>query len=224
MTAQELINASGRLLGELRGDRSFGATESAQLLVALNQLLASWSEEGTMVAQVTRNTFSSTGATSYVLGPTAPLLITDRPVKILAVSVTAASGIKGDAEIVNVARWAAIRDASQTGSFAELFYCDYAVPNLTMYFWPAPASGGSIAIESLSPLTALASLATTVSLAPGYERALIYNFAAQMAPEFGREVPPTIAAAADQAKAVIVAANAQLRPEAPADPRTEATE
>jgi hypothetical protein len=210
MTGQQLVNSSGRLIGELRGDRSFGAVESANLLEALNQLLASWSEGEFAIHQVSRDEHTSTGAASYTMGPSATINTT-RPVKIIAAATKASSGAQRPTKIATAEEFAAIPDTTMTGSFAELLYPDYGHPTMTLRVFPKPASGSTLIIDSLKPLTAIASLATTVSFPPGYEQALVYSFAEVIAAEFGKAPSPDVKEEAARARAAIAQMNAQLK-------------
>lgn len=206
MTVQELLNGAGRLIGELRADRSFGVTESAQLLQALNNMLGTWSASGEGIHQTTRELLTLTGAASYTVGPTGTLNTT-RPVKILAAATVATTGATKDARIVNATEWAAaVWDEGETGTFADLVHADYGNPLITLRVSPKPASG-SLALYSLKPLTAFAALGDTVTMPEGYADTLQYAFAVQIAPTFGTQASDTVVAVATAGRAAIAVAN-----------------
>jgi len=216
MTLQELINASGRLIGELRGDRSFGVVESGNFLVSMNQMLASWSEAGFGVFQITRELLPSTGAASYTIGPSGTL-VTSRPVSIDSAAVLASSGVQLPIPtIATAADWSQIVDDSATGDFAEMLFPDYGFPNITIRTWPKINSGSTLIMYNLKPLTAFSTLSDTVAFPPGYEEALIHAFAVRIAPEFGKQAPDSVIAMADRGIQAIKMANAQLMPSPPA--------
>jgi len=206
MTGQQLIDAAGRAIGELRTGRSFSTAESADLLVALNQMLATWSAAGWAIHQSTREAFSLTGPASYTLGPTGTFA-TPRPIRITAAQVLASSNIPLPVRIVTAEEWAAeVEDDTATGSYAEILFPDYANPEMTIRLNPAP-TGGSLILHSRKPLTAIASLATTITFPPGYEQALISNFAVMIAPEFAKQASETVIATATLSKNAIAGAN-----------------
>lgn len=211
MTGQELINAAGRLLGELRGDRSFGATESAQLLVSLNAMIAAWSQEQFAVHQITRESLTLTGAASYTMGPSGNLNTT-RPIRIVSAETLAAAGVRMPARVVTSEEWASkLIDDAMTGTFVHMVYPDYGNPQCTLRVNPVP-SGGSLLLHSLKPLGSLATLGTAVDFPSGYEEALIHNFALKIAPEFGRTPSDSVIATAERGRKAIGATNAQLFP------------
>jgi hypothetical protein len=209
MTGQQLINASGRLIGELRGDRAFGTVESANLLESLNQMLASWSEGEFAIHAISRDTLTFAGASSYTIGPSGDVNTT-RPVKISSAATIATTGAQRPTKVITAEEFATIYDSTTTGSFAEVLFPDYGHPLITLRFWPKPSSG-SLIIHSLKPLTAIATLATTVAFPPGYEQALTYSFAEVIAPEFQKAPSAEVKEEAARARAAIANMNAQLK-------------
>jgi hypothetical protein len=207
MTAQEIINAALRVLGELASGETPTAEESNDGLIALNKLIDSWSAEQLLIPEITRLSQAATPGTQvYTMGPGGTLGST-RPLAVLAVSVASGSGIVQPAKIVNAEDWAAIADKSRTGAFAAKAYYNAAYPTGSLYLWPAP-TGGTIAVDFLKPLTSFATLATDVQMPPGYDRALIWNLALELASNFGRD-QNIVAATAQQAKAAIAERNAR---------------
>jgi hypothetical protein len=54
------------------------------------------------------------------------------------------------------------------------------------------------------PLATYSSLTDALGVSPGWERAYVFNLAIEMATEFGRSVPPEVAAIAQASKVAVV--------------------
>lgn len=215
MTTQELLNASGRLIGELRADRSFGTNESAQLLVSLNNYLAVSSVEGWAIHNFVKEIYSATGAASYTYGPTGTWAPIVRPIRIEGAATLSAAGVRVPVQkILTAVEWnALVDDDSATSDYAKWLWPDYgAYPYMTVRLFPKVNTGSSVELYTRRALTALASLATTVDFPPGYEQALVYGFAVKIAPEFGRMASDDVKAIAQSSKDSIAALNAQILP------------
>ena len=205
MTAQELINHALKDLGVLAAGESPSTEESSDALERLNDLLASWSAQALAVYEIKREQFVLTGSASYAIG-SGQLWNTSRPVKIEAAAVTTVTGLRFPVEIATPEKWAAYTDTTATGLVAQLLWYDNGYPMATISLAPRPA-GGWLELYSYKELTAIASLNATVDLPPGYKRALITNLALELAPMFGREASPTLAANAADAKMSIFGLN-----------------
>jgi hypothetical protein len=209
VTAKELINAAGRLIGELRSGRTFSDAELADMLVSLNQMLGEWSEEQFGIFQIARDQLPLTGAPSYTMG-TGGTLATTRPVRITSAATLTTGGSSMPTQVADAATWAArVYDDTEIGAFVELVFPDYGLPLITLRVWPRPATG-SLILYSLKPLTAFAALTDTVTLPSGYEEGLIYGFACKIAPEFSKRPTEEVIAIADRARLAIGKTNAQL--------------
>lgn len=198
-TVQEFVNSTLRLIRVLDSGETPTATESNDALVALNQLISSWSAAGVPIYFISRDQIPLTGAQTYTL--------TQRPLRIRAADI-AVAGIALNLKLITAEEWAAIIDKTQAGKFAQSLFYDGAFPNPTIYLWPTPAPGGVLEIWSIKPLTGFASLADTIDLPPGYEQGLRYNLGMVLAPEYGSALPPEVAAVAAESKAAIAALNA----------------
>jgi hypothetical protein len=196
-TVQETINASLRLIGVLDSGETPSTSESNDAFSALNQIVGAWSGAGVPIWQTTKDTIPLTGAASYTLAA--------RPIKLKSAHVTA-DGISQPAEIVTSERWSQFKDRSLISRWAQELYWDGGYPTGEVRLWPNPASG-SLEVYSLKPLTAFASLSSTIDLPPGYEHALKFALAQVLAPEYGSALSPEHA---NEAKAAIAAINAMV--------------
>lgn len=157
-------------------DKAFG-------LDKLNRLLSSWTAEKIAVEGIKVTEFSATGIESYTFG-TGGTGSTTRPVAIIAVGTVSSSRTQA-ARMVDANAYNAILDKARTGVFAETAYYNAGFPVGTLYVTPRPTSGAMIRIHSIQPFTPYAAVTDTVTLAPGYERAVIESLAIDMAPAYG---------------------------------------
>ena len=199
MTVQELIDKSLQTLGVIAPGETPATEERADALSALNNLIANWNAQQLPLFSVQLTTVTLTGAASYALAT--------RPMRIKSAQVLAANGAAMAPMLVDAVGWAGITDKTRTGIYAEALYCDYGFPSATVSLSPRPAAG-TLEIYSYKQLTEFASLAEVITLPPGYERALRFALAMELASEYGRTVTPEIAAAATEAKNAIAGLNA----------------
>lgn len=202
MNVQEFINSTLRLIGVIASGESPSTAESNDALSALNQLLSGWSAAGLPVYQLTRQTVPLTGVQSYTLG--------FRPVRIRSAAVSLTNGINQGLEPYTAEQWASIRDKSLAGLIATVYLYDAAFPSPTIRLWPIPATGGTLEMFCLMPLTAFAALSDTVTLPPGYEHALRFALASVLAPEYGATLTPEVQANIAESKNGIAAMNQSL--------------
>jgi hypothetical protein len=213
-TALDLINAAGRLIGELRAGRTFSDAENTDMLGALNQMLGEWSEEQFAIYQISRDQLTLTGLETYTMGP-GGTLATTRPTRITAASAQTTAGTSNDVAIVDANAWSArVYDIAETGLFVELLFPDYAFPLVTLRTWPRPPTG-SLILYSFKPLTEFATLSSVASFPPGYEEAVVYNLATLIAPQFNKRPTEDVINIADRSRLAISKTNAQLLPPAP---------
>ena len=200
MTFQDLVNGALRSLGVIAAGESPSTEESNDALAALNDLVASWTALGMPIYEITRDaTVTLTGAASYEL--------TTRPVRIKSAAVIAANGTAMPVQLVPSEKWSAIQDKTRTGIFAEALFCDYAFPDATVYLSPKPGAG-TLELFVYRELASDNALADTVSLPPGYQRALRFNLAVDLAGEYGRAASPELVASAAESKNAITNLNA----------------
>lgn len=210
-TALEIIEGAARLIGATRKGEALDADEAADGLVSLNDMLSSWSNHSLNVyARTLESLTLATSALSYTIGSGATLNTT-RPVKIVSGAIRSGS-IDYDVEFVSETEFESIGLKSTAGGPSYWATYDNGYPTGTLRFFPMPTAGDVLRLLSEKPLTEFASLSTTVDLPPGTRRALRFNLALEMAPEFGKDPSPVVVKGAMESLGTIRLAAAKSRP------------
>ena len=205
MTAQDVIDQAMLDLGEIAAGETPTTEERNDGLRKLNQLLDSWNAEQLAIPYFTVESFDLTGAESYTIG-SGQTFSTVRPLSVKAALVKTTAGDSQKADVVGVTEWAQVRDRTRTGLFAEVLFYNPGWPAGTIYVSPKPSSG-TLELHSYKPLTTFTGLDIDVDLPPGYDRALVFALAADLAPQYGRDAN-LVLGQAQQARAAIAQLNA----------------
>jgi hypothetical protein len=213
-TGRDIVTASMRVLGVLASGESAASGEATDGLSALNRLMDSWSTEGLLVYAKTRETpvALTPGTGSYTMGTSGTLSGT-RPMAILEAVIrdeTSSPATEIPVDVLQLSEYAAIPVKDMQATYPNKLFDDGGYPTRTIRLHPVPSAAHKLVVWTARPLTAISTLDTSVSLPPGYERALITNLAIELAPEYGKGVSDALAMAAAESKANIKRAN--LRP------------
>ena len=223
VTANALIARAMRLIKATAAGEAPTGAESADCLTALNAMVDSWLTERLTIPQVQRLTKAlSANTQDYTIG-TGGSINADRPNWIQNAGIIPA-GLTAETPIAVLSddEWAAIGIKSQTATFPEAAYYNYGYASGlgTISVWPIPTTAPTLVLYTpKAVLTSFATLAQDYYLPPGYERALAYNLAIEIADEFGKTIPPGIAMIASESKGNIKRANIRLQ-ELGCDPGT----
>lgn len=209
-TTRDIVSSALKRISILGAGENLTAEDAVDGVRMLNQLLSSWSTDGTVIFSKSLDTkVLSSGVQTYTMG-TGGDINTTRPVAITQATVTLGV-IQYPLNI-----WS--QNAISTLSFPTLpaaipsdLYVNNGNPLLTLYLYPAPASGLTLNIYSLKPLSAL-TINQELDLPPGYEWALINNLATVWAPDFDREASQSVKDAAHDSLQAIKRNNAQYSP------------
>lgn len=203
MTVATFIKDALRTIGAIASGETPTASESADALSTLNRLLSSWSAEGFLIYESKRESFDLVASQSSYTWGSGANFNSARPYFIDKVNVE-----KDDQEypveiLRSTSQWASVGNKTLTSTLPSKIYASGTYPNETLYVWPVPTEANSLVIHSQKPFTAYAATSETVTLPPGYEEAVLYNFCVRLAPEFGVPLDPTIATLANDLKANI---------------------
>lgn len=211
MTVLDVISGALRLLGVIASGENPAADEAQDALASLNDMIDSWKLERLMVYAILPQTFPLVaGQMSYTMGPGGDF-DTERPTRIDKVNLIypAGSGLPLDlpVEVINQDQYEAFIVPGTQSPIPMWVYPDSGFPLRTLFFYPVPSAANSVEIFTWGLIDGFDSVTDTVSLPPGYARALRFNLALELAAEYGKQIPVTVAAVAQEAKAKIKSFN-----------------
>ncbi len=207
-TAQTIIDRALRLIGAIASGESPTTDEGTDALTALNAMIDSWRNDRLMVYALSESTLTLTPTdASYTIG-TGGNINTTRPVKIESAFCRAGS-VDFPVDVIGKARYDAIPDKTTTSDIPDFLYYDSAVTTGNINLWPVPTTANVLHVTMWTVLSTLAAVSTTVTLPPGYERALAYNLAIEIAPEYEKTVSQEVAKIARDSLAALKKINSR---------------
>ena len=202
-TAQTIINRALRHINALAIGENPTDDLAQAALADLNLILDSWSNEEWMQSGLTTITQALTaGDESYTIGSGGDISTT-WPVDIKTMFVRDTNNNDYVVKEIDAQDYARISLKTTTTSYPDYFYYNRAYPLGTIKFYPAPIAGLTLHMDVWSQITQFTALTTTVTLPAGYERALSYNLALELTPQYGKNVNPVISSEAVKSKNAI---------------------
>lgn len=200
-TALDLIKDAAAEIGEYASDTELSDADAQICLRRFQRMLDSWANEKLVVHSISEESFSTVASTTRY---TSASLSSGRPVKIESMFLRDDSV---DTPIALIPRevYESFSTKSQTG-MPEYCYVNPAM-TLTMDLYPTPDEVYTVYVRSRRVLASGLALATTVSLPPGYELAIVSNLAIAIAPLFGSSAKPETVELAKASKAAIKLTN-----------------
>jgi hypothetical protein len=188
VTGRDAATAVLKLIGVLAPGEDMDNSDAEDCLASLNRMLGTWANQRLMIPVVVQEEFSlTTGDQEYSMGSGANF-DTSRPVGLQDATIEDQSQsptIEYPLTVLTASEWASIAQKESGNSIPTHIYLEPSYPNATVHLYPKPQANLKVVLYSLKPLTALA-LDTEISLAPGYEDAIVSNGALRVAPEYGK--------------------------------------
>lgn len=210
-TALEIIESAMGKLGLIGPGDTVAPEDSDVCLNRLNTLVDSWENENLFAYTTTDTTFTlPANTTSRTIGPAMEINVA-RPVKILRGSFVRVDSIDYRLTPVSEAEYNDISLKSSVGTLTpSVCFYDGGVPTGIVYFWPMAAT--SVEVHLITPESGgtAASLSTEYVFPPGYQRALEYNLAVEIAPDFDQEPTRMLMGAAANSKRALKRTNSRI--------------
>lgn len=215
-TVRGLIRRALQLIGVVDSNSAVRASEATDAHRAMRDMLNAWSLERLLVLARTNDVFALTpGQQTYTLG-VGGNFNTTRPIRIDQAWLRVGTA-DYPIEILDENQWAAITIKSTISAYPTKLWSDNAAPLMNISVWPVPSGSPSLVLYTWKPLAELSDLDAPLALPPGFARALRYNLAAEVAPEYGKTPSQHILDVAATSKGAIKSAN-PYRPLLATDP------
>jgi hypothetical protein len=210
-TVRELLNGAHRLLGLTASGNVLPEAVYQDNILALNQMLDSWSAESLAVFCTQDQVFTwEAGNRVRTLGPSGDFLYplsteggdplvtenddvlvpngyaTQRPILLQDSTFfrDPTTNVSYGIKFLNQLQYNNIAVKTVTSTFPQVMWVNMTHPDITLAVYPVPSRSLEFHFVSAAPLTTPAGLETDLLFPPGYLRAFRYNLALELAPEF----------------------------------------
>lgn len=208
-TARTIIKRALQQNGVLTKGESPTGDEASDGLASLNDLIASWSNDSLLVyARMLESFPIVSGQQSYTIG-IGGNFNTERPLQIVEAYLRL-NTVDYQLSIINDVTFDGIilKDIQSAIPEALLYETSYPLGKISLF--PIPTAG-TLFLRTEKQLTQIASLDTELQFPPGWERALRYSLAIELAGEYGQPVNEALYMMATDALGKIKTATARNR-------------
>lgn len=212
MNANAIIKAALRRLLVIHSGQTPTASQYADGLEVLNDMVNSWSANSSLVWEDTYEEISiGAGVQSFTIGATGDKT-TARPLQ-LRVATLKSGDIEYPMAIIDEKKYQNFSNKTATGQPFRIYYRN-TFPNGTAYFERTTDKAYTLILTSIKELTEFADGTTEYNLPAYYERAFKANLAIEMADEMGagNRVTPTLMKAAEESKAEVIGKSLDIVP------------
>ena len=188
-TVLEIIEDAAETARVWAPGESMSNTQAQSLFRELNRMFGSWANENLLIySQIEETLTLVVSQVSYTIGESATYdFNTVRPQEILDGTFVRTSGGTDDYPLTvkTLQEYRLIGDKSTSATPWWITY-NPTYPSGTLYLWWSPEVAYELHLLSLKELGSFATLATDISLPPGYEDAIMYNLAIRVGIKYGK--------------------------------------
>jgi len=195
VTATQIIYHACRLLGYTRQGMVIPADVYADGLAALNDLISQWRTQSLMVFAITELNFTLTvNLQTYTIGPAGANFTAARPEYIkdanLVLNQTSPVITRPIEILRDSGEWSNITEQNLPNAIPLQLYYRPTVPNGTIQIWPGSSVAYGLQLFVWGQLSSFADLTTSYDLPPGYESAMKFSLASDIAPMIPSHMGP----------------------------------
>ena len=215
-TAGDLINLSLKDAGIIGVGQTALAEDSNSALTRMNWMIDQWARKRWLVYHLIDLGITSTGATTYTIGPSGDMNMSVRPDRLEAafmrqISVSPPNQIDYPLEILEAREDYNNIALKQLQSFPEYVFYDAAWPLGVVYPWPVlQPTIYALHVTVKDVLAEIASLSSVINLPGEYFAALNTNLAVILRDAYDLPPKPVLIERAKMALNVLRGANAQI--------------
>lgn len=219
-TALDIISRSLRLLGVKASGEAPTAAEAQDALHALNIMLDQWSNERLLIYTVVNNLFQVTaGITDYTIGVKGSGAVWESSQATRPLNVQRYAGfIRANQSGINTDytmdyypndRFQNIFQKQISTNYPYAWTCDWQYPISLIRIYPNPTINTQFGLTEYAQLRNFQTLTDYLDMPPGYEAAIGWSLAVELAPEYGIEPPAIVLDKARESRFNIKRSNAQ---------------
>ena len=206
-SALQIIDRAYSLLGYKAAGDPLSGDDASYALDALNAMIDSWNTQRHFIVSVIDVVASVSGASATVGAGMA--FDTPRPTAIAAGAFARLNGVDYALREISREQYADITLKTVTSTFPQYFYYDADTGTARVWLYPVPSAAVEVHLPVAVYLSAFADTATQYALVPGYQKALAYSLAEELAPGV-KELPVSVMRAAANARRAIRRTNVDV--------------
>lgn len=213
-TALDIIKGSLRLIGVVHKSEPLTADEAQDGLERLNEMIESWSNDSLLVFARSWVNFPLVGNVGeYTIG-TGQDFNTPRPSQIISAYMTVGgSDISYPLVPITDDQYALeITQKNIQSNIPTYYNYDNGFPVGKIRLWCVPSAAGTIYLQNESQVASFPDLTTVIDLPPGWLKALRYNLAVELAPEYDVKPSSLVMSGAAESKGILKSQVLKNRP------------
>lgn len=217
LSARQIGTTALMLLGVASAEQPLSAHMAQSALDALNSMLDSWSTEKLLT--YTRPKISLVlvpGRSAYTWGITTPACDIPRepPVKLELCLLTVddtTPGLEWEVEIFTQSEYErTVWLKGMESTYPSMVYLEATQPVARLHVWPVPQTAYTLQLLPWTAHSPYASWDAVLSWPAGWQRAITWSLACELAPQYSIEPSATLLRTAEEAKRALFPINAEV--------------
>lgn len=216
VTVKSMCQQALRKIRVLANGEDIEAVDTAEVADEMRRMLDTWRLESLMILSNTIESFDldSSKNTYTIYDDPAADFQTPRPVAVLAATLRDGSGRGWPLAPMTDIEWSESSSRTITAQPSRFYFnAAFPIAQIRLDCMPDTGQWPTIELVTQGPFevsTVEADWTDEITLAPGYEDAIIYNVGALVAESFGVPIPKSVLAMAHGTKRLIKRANTQV--------------